>query len=74
VPEVRAAQADLARAAGVGGFVYWHYRFGDGRTLLERPLNEVVAPGEPDFLFRVSWANETWTGIWHSAPERVVME
>jgi len=74
VPEVRLAQADLARAAGVGGFVYWHYWFGDGRTILERPLNDVVASGEPDFPFCVAWANETWTGIWHGAPDRVLIE
>ena len=39
VPEVRAAQAKLARDAGIEGFCYWHYWFG-GKRLLERPFNE----------------------------------
>jgi hypothetical protein len=71
--EVREAQAQLARAHGIEGFCYWHYWFG-GRLLLERPLEEVVASGEPDFPFCVGWANQTWTGIWHGAPGRVLAE
>jgi hypothetical protein len=64
VPEVREAQAELARANGIEGFVYYHYWFGNGRQLLERPINEVVASGKPDFPFSLCWANETWKGIW----------
>src|SRR6476469_1891043 len=45
VPEVRAAQAALASAHGIDGFVWHHYWFG-GRRLLERPFNEVLASGE----------------------------
>ncbi len=74
LPEARAAQAALARAYGVHGFVYWHYWFGDGRQLLERPVNEIVASGEPDFPFAIGWANQTWSGIWHGAEDRILME
>ncbi len=73
VPETRAAQADLARAHGVDAFCWYHYWFA-GRRLLERPFDEVVASGAPDFPFCVCWANETWTGIWHGAPNRVLVE
>ena len=73
VAEVREAQADLARGAGIEGFVYYHYWFG-GKRLLERPFVEVVASGRPDFPFCVCWANQTWSGIWHGAPNRVLME
>ena len=31
VPQVRERQAELAREAGVTGFLYWHYWFGNGR-------------------------------------------
>ena len=65
VPETRQAQADLAREHGLEGFVYWHYWFGNGRTLLERPFNEVLQSGEPDFPFCLAWANETWSGTFH---------
>ena len=61
MPEVREAQAEMAREAGIEGFCYWHYWFGNGKQLLERPFNEVLASGKPDFPFCLGWANETWT-------------
>jgi glycosyl transferase family WbsX len=73
VPETRAAQADMARAHGIGAFCYYHYWFG-GRRLLERPFDEVLTSGKPDFPFCLCWANETWTGIWHGAPGRTLVE
>ena len=73
VPEVRSQQAELARAYGIDAFCYYHYWFG-GRRLLERPFEEMVASGSPNFPFCVCWANQTWTGIWHGAPNRVLME
>ena len=47
--EVREQQAELAREAGIEGFCYYHYWFGNGKQLLERPFNEVLASGKPDF-------------------------
>lgn len=73
VPEVRAAQANMARAAGIEGFCYWHYWFA-GKRLLERPFNEVLSSKEPDFPFCLGWANQTWTGIWHGASDKTLME
>ena len=35
LPETREEQAVLAREAGVEGFMYWHYWFGNGRRILE---------------------------------------
>jgi Glycosyltransferase WbsX len=60
LPESRKAQADLAREYGVEGFCYWHYYFGSKRRLLERPFNEVLNSGEPDFPFCLGWANHNW--------------
>lgn len=60
VPEVREEQARLAREAGIEGFCYWHYWFGNGKQLLEKPLGEVVKSGKPDFPFCLGWANESW--------------
>lgn len=66
LPEVREEQAELARKAGVEGFCYWHYWFGNGKQLLERPFNEVVATGKPEFPFCLAWANHDWkTGTWN---------
>ncbi len=60
LPEVRKAQAELAKEAGVYGFCYWHYWFGNGKRLLERPFNEVLKSGKPDFPFCLGWANHSW--------------
>jgi hypothetical protein len=65
VPEVRKRQAELARENGIYGFCYYHYWFGDGKLLLERPINEVQLSKEPDFPFCFCWANETWEGRWY---------
>ena len=57
-----AARAGRPGAAhGVEAFCYWHYWFGDGGRLLERPFTEVLASGEPSISFCLAWANETWT-------------
>lgn len=65
MPEVREAQAGLAREAGIEGFCYWHYWFGNGRMLLERPFQEVLDSGKPEFPFCLGWANHSWkTSTW----------
>ena len=61
LPEVREQQAEMAREAGVEGFMYWHYWFGGGRTLLRRVFDEVLASGKPDFPFCLGWANHDWS-------------
>lgn len=61
LPETREQQAKMARDAGIEGFCYYHYWFGNGRQLLERPFNEVVESGKPDFPFCLCWANHDWT-------------
>ncbi len=73
VPEIRAAQADLARAYGVTAFCYWHYWFA-GRRVLDQVHGEVMRTGEPDLPFCLGWGNQSWTGVWHGAPERVLIE
>ena len=73
VAATREAQADLARRSGITGFCYWHYWFA-GRRLLERPFDEVLATGRPEFPFCVAWANQSWSGVWHGAPDRILIE
>ncbi|OXA92189.1 glycosyltransferase WbsX family protein [Flavobacterium hercynium] len=73
VPEVRQSQADMAREYGVEGFCYWHYWFGNGKRLIERPFNEVVSSGEPNFPFCLAWANETWKGFDHGLNNRNIL-
>jgi hypothetical protein len=62
--EVREQQAAMAREYGIYGFCYYHYWFGNNKQLLERPFNEVLASGKPEFPFMLCWANQTWAGVW----------
>jgi hypothetical protein len=71
--EVRVAQADLAAAAGISGFVYYHYWFG-GKRLLHRPLDQLLATGSPDFPFAICWANENWTRTWDGGDDVLLQQ
>jgi lipopolysaccharide biosynthesis protein len=73
LPESRIVQATLARDYGIHGFCYYHYWF-NGRRVLERPLNEVLKTGEPDFPFCLCWANENWTRTWDGGSNNVLLQ
>jgi len=73
LPETRQAQATLAHEHGIEAFCYYHYWFA-GRELLERPFDEVLASGEPDFSFCLCWANQTWAGTWQGGTNRTLVE
>lgn len=60
IADVRRQQAQLAKQAGVAAFCYYHYWFGNGKQLLEMPLQQVVSSKEPDLPFCICWANHTW--------------
>jgi lipopolysaccharide biosynthesis protein len=71
LPDVRQAQADLARRHGVDGFCYYHYWF-QGKELLQRPFEEVLKSGEPNFPFMLCWANEHWARTWDGSASQVL--
>lgn len=72
LPESREAQARLARDHDIYGFCYYHYWF-NGRRILERPVNEILASGRPDFPFCLCWANENWTRRWDGGDQEVLL-
>ena len=57
---------------GIDGFCYYHYWF-EGRRLLERPFDEVLRSGEPEFPFCLCWANESWTRRWDGGDHQVLL-
>jgi lipopolysaccharide biosynthesis protein len=74
--KVREMQAQMAKDAGINAFCYWHYWFGNGKRLLEKPFNEVLTSGRPDFPFCLGWANEAWMAKeWSSdtSKDRILM-
>ena len=60
VPETRVKQVELAKEAGIYGFCYWHYWFGNGKQLMNRVFDEVIESKSPDFPLCLGWANHSW--------------
>lgn len=73
LPDARAAQAGLARQYGIDGFVYYHYWF-TGKRVLNRPVDEILASGQPNFPFCLCWANENWTRAWDGRSGQTLLE
>ena len=77
--DIKEKQAQLAREAGIEGFCYYHYWFGNGKQLLEKPFQQVIESGKPDFPFCLCWANHTWSNkTWEKSSslvkESILME
>jgi glycosyltransferase involved in cell wall biosynthesis len=70
--EIREQQALLAKEFGIHGFCYYYYWF-NGRRLLEKPLDDLLQSGKPDFPFCICWANEDWTRRWDGLDTDVLM-
>ncbi|MFM7077985.1 MAG: glycoside hydrolase family 99-like domain-containing protein [Planctomycetaceae bacterium] len=71
--DVLPRQAEMARRHGIHGFCFYHYWF-DGRRILEKPVERLLASGRPDFPFCLCWANENWTRAWDGLDREVLLE
>ncbi|MBM3703408.1 MAG: lipopolysaccharide biosynthesis protein, partial [Actinobacteria bacterium] len=65
--------AEMAKEYGIEAFCYYHYWFG-GKRILEGPFEDMLREKKLEFKFCLCWANQTWTGIWHGAPNKILIE
>lgn len=70
--DVKIWQANLAKQYGVFGFCYYHYWFKDGRMLLEKPAEQMLANNKIDIPFCFSWANENWSKRWDGGNQELI--
>jgi lipopolysaccharide biosynthesis protein len=69
--QTTALQARLATAAGVDGFMYYHYWFA-GQQLLEGPIRSRLE-SDIGLPFCLMWANENWTRRWDGREGDILM-
>jgi hypothetical protein len=65
-------QAELARAHGVDAFCHYHYWF-DGKPLLNKPTDLLLANKDIDIEFCLTWANETWSRRWDGMDHHILI-
>lgn len=66
-------QVKLAKEYGIYGFCYYHYWF-NGKMLMEKPMEHMLADKSIDFPFCISWANEDWTRAWAQKNKEVLIQ
>ncbi len=69
---IQATQAKMAREHGIEAFCYYHYWF-NGKLLLEKPLELLLANPQVPHAFCLCWANENWTRRWDGQNREVLI-
>jgi O-antigen biosynthesis protein len=70
---VMVKQATLAKEYGISGFCYYYYWF-NGRTLLEKPLRNMLSEPRVAIPFCLCWANHNWTRRWDGLDQEMLLE
>ena len=66
-------QAEMARKHGIDYFCFYYYWF-DGKKLMEKPLELLMAHPEIPMNFCLCWANENWTRAWDGQQKSVLIQ
>lgn len=59
-PETLEKHWDLASRYGIDGFAVWDYWFGEGKRLLDAPI-DLVLKSKLHFKYCLAWANHSWS-------------
>lgn len=62
--EVVEWQTQIAKKAHVYGLCYYHYWFGNGKQILEKPAENLLKWKDINQKFCFSWANQSWVRSW----------
>ena len=71
-PSTMRLQIEMAKGAGLHGFIFYFYWF-NGHRLLESPIERFLADRSLDMPFCLMWANENWTRRWDGFDEEVLI-
>lgn len=66
-------QAEMMRAAGVDGLIFYHYWF-NGKKILEKPAEDLLRNSDIPLNFCFCWANENWTRRWDGSEDEILLQ
>lgn len=65
-------QYELSSSHGIYGFCYYHYWFGNGKMLLEKPVENLLKWTDIPQRFCFEWANHSWARTWNGSREMLM--
>ena len=67
-------QVELAKKYGVSGFFFFFYWFGEGRKLMEKPVEKWLKHTEIEYPYCLCWANHNWSRTWVGGDKDILMD